>query len=415
MPLRCPPAPLQWRAPTASCPWGRWRARWRIWANTQERTGTLTVSENINILVVDDIAQNLVAIEALLARPGISVLKAHSGVEALELLLVNEVALALVDVQMPQMNGFELAELIRGSERTRSVPLIFLTAGTQEREAHFRGYEAGAVDFLYKPIDSDVLVSKVNIFVELYTQKKLLARQLEELRQALTLNEMFTAVLGHDLRNPLSAVLHGSELLLRGSDNPEAVKKNAHRIRFSAGRMARMVEQLLDVARIRSNGLVLQRVRTDYADVCRAIIEEIADAAQRERVRFSMDGDTLGAIDVDRFSQVISNLLGNALQHGEADSEVSLSIDGQHPDRIVVRVWNRGAIPPEHLPNLFNPFQASLESRASKNGLGLGLYIVKKFVDAHGGEVIVHSTPADGTRFDIVMPRAADGESGTAA
>ncbi|WP_198297826.1 hybrid sensor histidine kinase/response regulator [Bordetella genomosp. 9] len=373
------------------------------------------MSENINILVVDDIAQNLVAIEALLARPGISVLKAHSGVEALELLLVNEVALALVDVQMPQMNGFELAELIRGSERTRSVPLIFLTAGTQEREAHFRGYEAGAVDFLYKPIDSDVLVSKVNIFVELYTQKKLLARQLEELRQALTLNEMFTAVLGHDLRNPLSAVLHGSELLLRGSDNPEAVKKNAHRIRFSAGRMARMVEQLLDVARIRSNGLVLQRVRTDYADVCRAIIEEIADAAQRERVRFSMDGDTLGAIDVDRFSQVISNLLGNALQHGEADSEVSLSIDGQHPDRIVVRVWNRGAIPPEHLPNLFNPFQASLESRASKNGLGLGLYIVKKFVDAHGGEVIVHSTPADGTRFDIVMPRAADGESGTAA
>jgi two-component system sensor histidine kinase/response regulator len=373
------------------------------------------VSENINILVVDDIVQNLVAIEALLSRPGVTVLKAQSGVQALELLLVNEVALALIDVKMPQMNGFELAELIRGSERTRSVPLIFLTAGSQEREAHFRGYEAGAVDFLYKPIDTGVLVSKVNIFVELHTQKKLLARQLEELRQALTLNEMFTAVLGHDLRNPLSAVLHGSELLLRGSDDPK-VLTNARRIRFSAGRMARMVEQLLDVARIRSNGLVLHAVRADHGELCRAIIDEIADPAQRQRVRLTMAGDPQGEVDVDRFSQVISNLLNNALQHGEAEEAVTLHIDGEAADRVVVRVANKGVIPPEQLPNLFNAFQASLESRASKNGLGLGLYIVKKFVDAHGGEVIVRSTPDEGTVFDIVMPRAScDGAPRTGA
>jgi two-component system, sensor histidine kinase and response regulator len=366
------------------------------------------VNENINILVVDDIEQNLVAIEALLARPGITVLKARSGIQALELLLVNEVALALVDVQMPQMDGFELAELIRGSERTRSVPLIFLTAGTQEREAHFRGYEAGAVDFLYKPFDADVLISKVNIFVELHTQKKLMARQLEELRQALTLNEMFTAVLGHDLRNPLSAVLHGSELLLRTSEDPKVIT-NARRIRFSAGRMTRMVEQLLDVARIRSNGLVLRRTPADVGDLCRAIIEEIADPAQRDRVGLAVVGDPCGEIDVDRFSQVISNLLGNALQHGDEDAPVELHIDGAAPDRIVTRVTNRGVIPPEQLPNLFNAFQASLESRASKNGLGLGLYIVKKFVDAHGGEVTVHSGPEQGTVFHVVMPRVADG------
>jgi signal transduction histidine kinase len=366
------------------------------------------VTENINILVVDDIVQNLVAIEALLARPGVTVLKAGSGIEALELLLANEVALALVDVQMPQMNGFELAELIRGSERTRSVPLIFLTAGNQEGDAHFRGYEAGAVDFLYKPIDTDVLISKVNVFVELYTQKKQLDRQLEELRQALALNDMFTAVLGHDLRNPLSAILHGSELLLRVSDDPKVVN-NARRIRFSAGRMARMVEQLLDVARIRSNGLVLQYARADYGEVCRAIVDEIADPAQRGRVVLGVAGDPYGEIDVDRFSQVISNLLGNALQHGDIDAPVSLHIDGAVTDRIVVRVGNQGTIPPAQLPNLFNAFQASLESRASKSGLGLGLYIVKRFVDAHGGEVIVTSTPAEGTVFEIVMPRAASG------
>jgi signal transduction histidine kinase len=366
------------------------------------------VIENINILVVDDIGQNLVAIEALLARPGITVLKARSGIEALELLLAHEVGLALVDVHMPEMNGFELAELIRGSERTRSVPLIFLTAGTQEREAHFRGYEAGAVDFLYKPIDADVLISKVNIFVELHTQKKLMARQLEELRQALALNDLFTAVLGHDLRNPLSAVLHGSELLLRTSEDPKVVA-NARRIRFSASRMTRMVKQLLDVARIRSDGLVLQRTRADVGDLCRAIVEEIADPAQRGRVALAVAGDPCCAIDVDRFSQVISNLLGNALQHGEAGTPVELHIDGAAPDRIVTRVANRGVIPGEQLPNLFNAFQSGPEKRTSKNGLGLGLYIVKKFVDAHGGEVAVRSVPGEGTVFDIVMPRGSAG------
>ncbi|ALM86337.1 hybrid sensor histidine kinase/response regulator [Bordetella sp. N] len=364
------------------------------------------MTENINILVVDDIKQNLVAFEALLSRPGINVLKANSGVEALELLLTNEVALALVDVQMPQMNGFELAELVRGSDRTRTVPLIFLTAATHERDAHFRGYEAGAVDFMYKPIDNDVLLSKVNVFVELYTQRKQLARQLEELRQALTLNEMFTAVLGHDLRNPLSAILHGSELLLRTNDDPQ-VCTNARRIKFSAGRMAKMVDQLLDVARIRSNGLVLEPAQIDYRDMCQAIIEEIAEPQQRARVELTAHGDTVGKVDVDRFSQVLSNLIGNALQHGTAEAPVAIDIDGQQADRIRVRVRNGGLIPPAQLPDLFNAFQASPESRTSRNGLGLGLYIVKKFVDAHGGTVQATSSTGAGTVFEITMPRAA--------
>jgi len=111
------------------------------------------VQPDIKLLVVDDVAQNLVAITALLARPGLTVLTAQSGTEALERLLVDEVAVALVDVQMPGMDGFELAELIRGTERTRHTPLIFLTAGASDPNRAFRGYEAGAVDFLHKPID----------------------------------------------------------------------------------------------------------------------------------------------------------------------------------------------------------------------------------------------------------------------
>ncbi|RYE63578.1 MAG: response regulator, partial [Oxalobacteraceae bacterium] len=157
--------------------------------------------QDIHILVVDDVEQNLVAIEALLTRPGVTVLKADSGVAALEILLVQEVALILLDVQMPNMNGFELAELVRGNPHTRHIPLIFVTAAINEPQRSFRGYQAGAVDFLHKPVEPDVLRSKVNVFVELFAQKKQLSAQLDELRQALHVNEMFTAVLGHDLRN----------------------------------------------------------------------------------------------------------------------------------------------------------------------------------------------------------------------
>jgi len=134
------------------------------------------MNDNVTLLLVDDLEENLFAMAALLRGPAVRVLKARSGEEALELLLVNEVALALVDVQMPGMDGFELAELMRGSERTKQVPIVFVTAGAHDRKRMFRGYDSGAVDFLYKPIEPHILTNKVNVFVELFRQKQALAR-----------------------------------------------------------------------------------------------------------------------------------------------------------------------------------------------------------------------------------------------
>jgi two-component system sensor histidine kinase/response regulator len=358
---------------------------------------------DINILVVDDIEQNLIAIEALLVRPGIRVLKASSGPEALEILLAEEIALALVDVQMPQMDGFELAELIRGSDRTRTVPLIFLTAAAREPSASFRGYEAGAVDFLYKPIDGAILRSKVNVFVELYEQKKRLSRQLEELQQSLYLNEMFAAVLGHDLRNPLTAVMNGASLLKIISEDPK-VTLAAERIQNSAQRMAKMVEQLLNVARIRSVGFELQLTDTVYDTLCMTIIDELRGSGEG-RIDLKTTGSIKGKMDVDRFSQVMSNLLSNALQHGRADAPIELHIDGSDNHVIRVSVRNEGIIPPEQLETIFEPFHLGIANRRSAQGLGLGLYIVKQFVEAHGGQVQVFSDETEGTSFDLTMPR----------
>lgn len=162
--------------------------------------------EPVKFLLVDDLEENLISLEALLKRDGLMLLKARSGDEALELLLRHDVALALVDVQMPGLNGFEMAELMRGNERTRLIPIIFVTAGAADSLRRFKGYESGAVDFIQKPIEPDIIRSKADVFFELYRQRQLLAAQRDELEvQALALKEAgrrkdeFLLTLSHDL------------------------------------------------------------------------------------------------------------------------------------------------------------------------------------------------------------------------
>ena len=372
------------------------------------------MTDRINILVVDDVPQNLAAIEAVLARPGLVLLKAQSGTEALELLLVHEVALALMDVRMPGMDGFELAELMRGTERTRDIPLIFMTAASHDPLRTFRGYEAGAVDFLHKPVDPQILKSKVGVFVELYSQRRRTEAQLEALQRALRLNETFAAVLGHDLRNPLNAISMGAEVLLQVSDE-ERVKTIAERIRSSSRRMAKMIEQLLDVARIRASGVSLSMHPGDVRDVCSAIKDELDSTQKPARISISCNGDTAATFDADRLSQVFSNLVGNALQHSEPGSPVSVKIDGDDPDVVTVSIRNKGAIPPERLAALFEPFQSGASSHG---GLGLGLYIARQFVQAHGGDVRAASDAEHQTEFEFSIPRvppAANAEGATVA
>ena len=362
------------------------------------------MDSDIKVLVVDDIEQNLVAISALLARPGVQVLKAASGVAALEILLKEDVAVALVDVQMPQMDGFELAEMIRGSERTRHTPLIFLTASASDPGRTFRGYEAGAVDFLHKPIDPQVLRGKVDVFIELHAQKRKLSEQVESYQQALRMNEVFVAVLGHDLRNPLSAVINGAELVSRLATD-EKVRKVAGLIRSSGDRMARMIEQLLDVARIRSGRIEMNPADNDLKRLSQTLIEELERDGETTRVELSAAGETRGRFDPDRIAAAISNLVANALQHGSATSRIRVHIDGTAPERLVLRVSNDGVIPPDVLATIFEPFHTSGPGSSARGGLGLGLYIVQQFVGAHGGTVRARSSEEHGTVFEIALPR----------
>ena len=359
-------------------------------------------------LVVDDVPENLVAMEALLLECGADAVKATSGAQALELLLADaDVALALLDVQMPGMNGLELAELMRGSERTRHIPLIFMTAASRSDLGwSFRGYEAGAVDFLYKPIDPRVLLSKVRVFFELYRQRHALARELAERTEALRINEMFMAVLGHDLRSPLMAISAAAAALRRPPLADDQVKGLADRMGTSCHRMQRMIEDLLDVTRIRQGGgLMVRHVPVNMGAVLQRSLSELRESYPNRVTTAQEQGDLFCAGDDDRLSQLCINLLGNAIQHGDPAVPIHAELNGSDADALVLSITNGGMIPPARLQQLFNPFLARDGDRQGRGqGLGLGLFIVQQIAKAHGGSVIVESSQGI-TRFSTTLAR----------
>jgi two-component system, sensor histidine kinase and response regulator len=365
---------------------------------------TASVATRVKCLIVDDREENLLALSTLLRRDDVDLLSARSGIEALELLLAHDVALALLDVQMPEMDGFELAELMRGSERTRHVPIIFVTAGARDGHRLFKGYEAGAVDFLYKPIEPYILKNKADVFFQLYRQKQQLAQELRDRTERLRLNEMFTAVLGHDLRNPVNAIVTAAQLLEHRSEDQD-VKRTAARMLSSARRMSRMIEDMLDLARARlAGGIPLHRERTDLGVLVNRVVQEHQAACPGHPIDVSCEGDLVGEWDADRLAQVTSNLIGNALQHGASGEPVKVRLRDRPGDTIVLSVGNTGAIPPDILPHVFDPFRGGQRHAGRNQGLGLGLYIVQQIVLAHQGTIDVQSSDGE-TLFRVTIPR----------
>ncbi|MDO9431318.1 MAG: response regulator, partial [Phenylobacterium sp.] len=235
--------------------------------------------EPINFLLVDDLEENLLALEALLQRDGLVCLKARSGDEALELLLVHDVALALLDVQMPGMDGFQLAEFMRGASRARHIPIIFVTAGSADAQRKFRGYEAGAVDFIQKPIEADILRSKADVFFDLHQQHRQILAQRDELaafanalRTADRHKNAFLAVLGHELRNPVMALGAGLHLLKRREDPNQVLEIRAQMDR-QVQHLARLVEDLLDISRIDQGKLALRKEKVALQSVLGFAVE----------------------------------------------------------------------------------------------------------------------------------------------
>jgi signal transduction histidine kinase len=372
----------------------------------------------VHFLLVDDLEENLLSLEALLRRDGLVLLKARSGDEALELLLQHEVALALVDVQMPGLNGFELAELMRGNERTRRVPIIFVTAGSADMQRRFEGYEAGAVDFIHKPIEPDILRSKAEVFFDLYRQRQQIAAQRdalqaqsEALQAADQRKDVFLATLAHELRNPLAPLRHGLDILRISPNSPDAGE-----IRDMMERqlvhLIRLVDDLLDVSRVRQGKIELRKQRIEAADAIRSALETSRPLIEAAGHKLETDLPTepiwLEA-DLTRLAQVVSNLLNNAARYTPDHGRISLSLQREAEEAVIAVTDSGVGVAADRQAEIFQLF-AQVDNRLERGrgGLGIGLALVKQLTDLHGGSVEVRSDGAGrGSTFIVRLPIAA--------
>lgn len=229
-----------------------------------------------------------------------------------------------------------------------------------------------------------------------------------ELRETVRYNEMLAGILAHDLRNPLGAMMIAAQYLLRQEGVGERVAKPASRIVSSGQRMARMIEQLLDLTRARvGGGIEIEPQEADLAALCGQVMDELELMHPQWKLRREVVGDPRGAWDPDRLLQVVSNLVTNAGVHGTPESGVHVRIDGTSPTWVTLAVHNEGGIPESLLPSIFDPFRGTSHRRDQSRGLGLGLFITKEIVQGHGGAIELRSTEEEGTTFVVRLPRRA--------
>lgn len=327
----------------------------------------MTDLKPVPLLLVDDLEENLLSLEALLRRRGIEIFKARSGDQALELLLEQDFALALVDVQMPGLDGFELAELMRGNERTRRIPIIFVTAGTTDRQRRFQGYEAGAVDFIQKPIEPDIIRSKVEVFSELYLQRQQLAAQRDELelkanalREATVAKDILILEINHRIKNLFSLTSGLISLSARPATNvAELVADLQGRMRS----LARAHELTLP-------DLAGENASNEAATTVMGLLEAILAPHQREESQIAVSGSDvpLKGRALTSLALLLHELATNAAKYGALSSKGgTLVVDISTREKSLLMEWHEHGCELAGVPER-EGFGSTLE-RATLQGL----------------------------------------------
>ena len=386
----------------------------------------------VKILLVDDDPRNLTVLESVLASPDLCLVRARTAQDALLALVDAEFAAIVLDIQMPGINGIELAQLIKQRKRTQHIPLIFLTAHYQEDEHMLQGYEAGAVDYLLKPVKPQILKSKIGVFVELFRKSQELKnaerallqanneleahvqKRTAELLRANRAKDDFLATLSHELRTPLNPVLLLASESANDMELPEPIRDRFNTIAKNVGLEARLIDDLLDLTRITHGKLLLEKEPVDVHLTIQDALATVEDDAKKKYIvpeldlkaeQFCILGDPV------RLQQIFWNVLKNAVKFTSPCGQISVrTISNAESGKIVIKIIDTGiGMTPEEIDSVFNAFSQGEHADTSKSrrfgGLGLGMTITRQLVELQSGSIKAESAGRNlGVTITIEFP-----------
>jgi signal transduction histidine kinase len=379
------------------------------------------------ILAVDDRPANLLALQAILEPLQLEVVEAHSGKEALSCLLRDDFALILMDVHMPELDGFETTAIIKGRERCRATPVIFISAVNTDPVHAARGYSLGAVDYLTKPVDPDALRAKIAVLVELYRKEAelkrreaALAAELERAQDAAArLLDEWLGVISHELRAPLHAIAGWTELLRSGKLEAQQARAALDTIARTAHKHRGTIDDLTDAAKILAGDFRLQPSAVSLAELVGRAVADVEAEALGKGLQLAAQLDEAGRVngDGERLHKAVRHLLSNAIKFTPPGGRIGVRLERKASELVLTVEDDGEGIAPELLPHVFQRFrQGDGSIRRASGGLGLGLTLVERIVALHSWTLKVESPGRGlGTRVTLrARPAPIAGEAGAA-
>ena len=365
------------------------------------------------ILIVDDSPENIISLKKVLEKNDFEVDTAGSGEEALKKILKKSYVLIILDVQMPGMDGFEVAEAISGYSKAKETAIIFLSAATANVKLITRGYSSGGLDYISKPVDMNILLLKVKTFYRIYEQSRALnemqialREEIEFRKEAERKKDEFISIASHELKTPMTSIKGYIQLLERSldKDDKETIRKRLHKVQNQIDKLNILIADLLDISKIESGKLKFNKKHFQFDDLLDHLIEIMQQS--NPQVKILKNGSVNGTIfgDEMRLEQVIINFITNAIKYGPDGKEILITTEIRGNEvYFSVRDYGIG-MSTEHLQKVFDKFYRIEETSERFQGLGIGLYICKEIIERHNGQIGVDSTLGEGSEFYFKIP-----------
>lgn len=391
------------------------------------------------LLIVDDKEEDLRSMKFLLSSLYVDIFTADSGMGAIETASNYDLALILLDVRMPDMDGYEAAEGIRLIDKTKHVPIIFVTAVDMEQRHVFKGYQSGAVDYLFKPFVSEILLGKVSVFLELYQQRTVLENMndkleirvkkrtleltalKEEAEESNRLKSEFLSNMSHELRTPMHHIYSYAKIGIKKEKfSSQKVLQCFEKIITASDRMMYLVNNLLDLSSLESGKVRFSFSENDILEIVNDKVLRLSQQLKEKRIEIDIPTPSIVTqviCDHNQIGQVIENLLSNAIKFSSEDKKISIvfetgnlqlgteGIGSSSVDAISMSIHDEGpGIPEGELESIFDRFIQSSMTKTGAGGSGLGLSICLEIIKGHDGKIWAANNPDNGATFSFTIP-----------